>query len=413
MSPVCDIIRAIIKFIYIIQSSLLIIMKKTIYLDYQASTPVRSEVFEEMQPYFSTLYGNPHSNNHIIGWEANKAVEKSRLLIANSINSDDNEILFTSGATEANNLVIKGLEDYLKGIKKTSIVISSIEHKCVLESALYMKERGFNLIQVRPNNEGFVTKDALEDVMNDDVGLVSVMLVNNEIGTIEPVKELANIAHNYGALFHTDAAQANVFMKLDVDELQADFLSLSSHKAYGPKGIGALYISRDIRSKLRPLIHGGGQEDGLRSGTLPTALVVGMGKAIELCSNQAQENKIKLKNLSSNFWNQLKSKFPDIVLNGSNENRHPGNLNIQFPGIESAHFLQCMQPDIAASSGSACVSGIEAPSYVLTEIGLDEDQASSSIRFSFGIDQSEEEIRKATELISEIYRRESDITFAA
>ncbi len=383
--------------------------ENTIYLDYQASTPVRSEVFEEMQPYFSNLYGNPHSNNHIIGWEANKAVEKSRLLIANSINSDGNEILFTSGATEANNLAIKGLEDYLNSIKKTSIVISSIEHKCVLESALYMKERGFNIIYIRPNNEGLITIKALEDVIDENVGLVSIMLVNNEIGAIQPVKELAKVAHKYGALFHTDAAQAMVFMKLDVDELQVDFLSLSSHKTYGPKGIGALYISRDIRSKLKPLIHGGGQEDGLRSGTLPTALVVGMGKAMELCSNQSKENEIKLKNLSSNFWNQLKSKFPNIVLNGSDENRHPGNLNILFPGIESAHFLQCLQPNVAASTGSACTSGIQEPSYVLTEIGLDLDQASSSIRFSFGIDQSNEDIMKATELISEIYRRESDI----
>jgi len=387
--------------------------ENTIYLDYQASTPVRSEVFDIMQTYFTKVYGNPHSNDHIMGWEANKAVEESRQKIADSINSDLDEILFTSGATEANNLVIKGLEEYLNSINKRSIVISSIEHKCVLESALYMKERGFEIIYVRPNNEGLITKKALEDVIDENVGLVSVMLVNNEIGTIEPVKELANVAHKYGALFHTDAAQATVFMKIDVDELLVDFMSLSSHKTYGPKGIGALYISRDIRSKLKPLIHGGGQEDGLRSGTLPTALVVGMGKAIELCTNQAKENEIKLKNLSNIFWKHLKSKFPDIVLNGSNENRHPGNLNILFPGIESAHFLQCMQPDIAASSGSACVSGIEAPSYVLTEIGLDEDQAYSSIRFSFGTDQSEEEIRKATELISEIYRRESDITFAA
>jgi cysteine desulfurase len=389
------------------------ITQKTIYLDYQASTPVRPEVLTVMQPYFSELYGNPHSQDHIKGWEANKAVEKSRQKIATSIKADSNEIIFTSGATESNNMVFKGLEKHLKDLNKTTIIVSSIEHKCVLESAESLKDRGFKIFHVCPNSEGIVTKDTLEDAINEDVGLVSIMLVNNEIGTIQPVKELAKLAQRYGALFHTDAAQAPVFMNLDVDQLSIDFMSLSSHKLYGPKGVGALYISGDYKNMLKPLIHGGGQEDGLRSGTLPTAMCVGMSEAIEFCAAQSESNTTKLNALSHEFLVGLKKNIPDLNLNGSERFRHPGNLNITFPGIKASHFLQCLQPDIAASTGSACNSGIENPSYVLTEIGLNRNLAESSIRFSFGIDQSLEEIREAVDIISKVYKKEAEIVFSA
>lgn len=378
---------------------------ETIYLDFQSSTPVRPEVLAAMLPYFSELYGNPHSSNHIKGWESNRAVEISRQKIATSINSVKSEIVFTSGATEANNLVIRGLEKYLQSAKKSTIVVSSIEHKCVLESAVSLKEHGFNIIYVQPNSDGIVTKDALENVMNDDVGLVSIMLVNNEIGTIQPVKELSDVSHQHGALFHTDASQALVFMNIDVDELSVDFMSLSSHKSYGPKGIGALYISTGYKTALKPIIHGGGQEDGLRSGTLPTALCVGMGEAVALCASQAEMNSNKLKNISNEFWTQIKTTIPQVRLNGSHTARHPGNLNIYFPGIDSFHFLQILQPHIAASTGSACNSGIETPSYVLGEIGLDMKKAASSVRFSFGIYQTEEEIKKATDTICKVYKQ--------
>lgn len=386
---------------------------KTIYLDFQASTPIKSEVLATMQPYLSEIYGNPHSNDHIKGWEANKSVEKSREQIALAINADSDEIIFTSGATEANNMVIKGLEKYLQDSKKSTILVSSIEHKCVLQSAEFFKGRGFDVIYVRPNSDGIITKEALEDAINDDVGLVSIMLVNNEIGTIQPVRDLAEVAHRYGAAFHTDAAQAPVFIKLDVDELSVDFMSLSSHKIYGPKGVGILYISRDYKGVLQPLIHGGGQEDGLRSGTLPTALCVGMGEAMELCSSQTKSSALMLDDLSQYFWQELKNNIPGVSLNGSKLWRHPGNLNVFFPDIDSAHFLQTLQPNIAASTGSACNSGIESPSYVLAEIGMDRNMAKSCIRFSFGLNQTREQISKAVEIITNKYKQQISLECVA
>ncbi|MFN3828259.1 MAG: cysteine desulfurase family protein [Micavibrio sp.] len=389
------------------------IKENTIYLDFQASTPVRPEVMAAMQPYFSELYGNPHANDHIKGWEANKAVENSRFKIARAIGADEDEIVFTSGATEANNMALKGLEKYLQAIGRDTILVSTIEHKCILESAAYMKERGFQVTHVRPNSDGIVTIDALEHAMTDRVGLVSVMLVNNEIGTVQPVQELAQITHKHGALFHTDAAQAPVFMALDMDELGVDFMSLSSHKAYGPKGIGALYIRRDLKDKLQPLMHGGGQEDGLRSGTLPTALCIGMAAALELCAAENETNAQKLGKLSHQFWQQLKGSIPEAILNGSHTLRHPGNLNILFPRIKASHFLQSLQPNIAASTGSACNSGIENPSYVLAEIGLDLQEASACIRFSFGINQTPEQIGNAATIICRVYKEQSADPFAA
>jgi len=386
---------------------------KTIYLDFQASTPMRPEVLTVMQPYFSEMYGNPHANGHIKGWEANKAVEKARSQIAAAIGADQDEVIFTSGATEANNLVLKGLEDHLQAAGKTTILVSSIEHKCVLESAAAMKPRGFEIAYVQPNTEGIITPAILEAAMNAEIGLVSVMLVNNEIGTIQPVQKLAEIAHKHGALFHTDAAQAPVFMPLDVAALNVDFMSLSSHKIYGPKGVGTCYLARDLKQVLQPLIHGGGQEDGIRSGTLPTALCVGMGQAIELAAKQAVPNGEKLKVLSDSFWKQIKDKIPDVNINGSHLLRHPGSLNILFPGIDAADFLQSLQPDIAASTGSACNSGIENPSYVLAEIGLDRQQAASCVRFSFGIDQSTEEISTAANIIYKVYKQQAAIDYAA
>lgn len=384
------------------------IKEKTIYLDFQASTPVRLEVMSAMQPYYSELYGNPHANDHVKGWEANKALEDSRFKIAQAIGADQDEIIFTSGATEANNMILKGLERHLRATGKDTIVVSSIEHKCVLESAAYMKERGLKVKHVRPDSDGIVTKASLKHAMTDRVGLVSVMLVNNEIGTVQPVRELAKIAHEHGAKFHTDAAQAPIFMALDIDELDIDFMSLSSHKVYGPKGVGILYARRVHKDKLQPLMHGGGQESGLRSGTLSTALCVGMSVALELSATQNKANAQKLEQLSQQFWRKLKGNISEIALNGSHVLRHPGNLNILFPRIKASHFLQALQPNVAASTGSACNSGIESPSYVLAEIGLDQQQAASCIRFSFGIEQTPEQISDAADIVCRIYKEQSD-----
>lgn len=377
--------------------------QNTIYLDHQATTPISPKVAEAMMPFFNELYGNPHSNDHIKGWEAHKKIEESRMSVARFLGVDDDEIIFTSGATEANNMVIKGLEDYLLKIGKNKIVVSAIEHKCVLESANYMKSRGFEVIILPVNHGGVVTGEALEALMADDVGLVSVMLVNNEIGTIQPINDLAAIARKYGALFHTDAAQAPVFYDFRKNALDVDFISLSGHKAFGPKGVGALYVRRNLKDKLKPIIHGGGQEDGLRSGTLSTALCVGMSVAFEDCYQHHARYETVLRKHSEEFLNTLTKHIPQIKVSGTTENRHPGNLNLQFPNIKASELLQSLQPLVAASTGSACNSGIESPSYVLDALGLDQEDAASSIRFSFGVNQTSNEIIDAANIICDKY----------
>jgi cysteine desulfurase len=300
-------------------------------------------------------------------------------------------------------MTIKGLEAHLLKTGKNKIVVSAIEHKCVLESANYMKSRGFEVIILPVNHDGMVTSEGLEAVMSEKVGLVSVMLVNNEIGTIQPINDLTAIVRKYGALFHTDAAQAPVFYDFRKNVLDVDFISLSGHKAYGPKGVGALYVRRDLKDKLNPLIHGGGQEDGLRSGTLSTALCVGMGVAFEDCYQNHARYEAVLQERAEEFLNVLKRHIPQIKINGTTENRHPGNLNIYFPNIRASELLQALQPLVAASTGSACNSGIESPSYVLDALGMDQEKAASSIRFSFGVGQTPEEVRKAAEIICEKY----------
>ena len=357
-----------------------------------------------MVPYITEKFANPHSNDHILGWEAQQAVQSARRKIANAVGADDDEIIFTSGATEANNLALKGLERFLKSRGKTKIITSSIEHKCVLASLDFLKDGGFDIVYLQPNNDGIILPETLQSAMDDTVGLVSIMLVNNEIGTIQPILELCTIAHQADALFHTDAAQAPVFMSIDVNQLDVDLLSLSSHKIYGPKGIGALFIRRDIKEDITPIIHGGGQEDGLRSGTLPTSLCVGFGEALYQTSRAANANAEKLEMLSSLFLSELKKSIPGIEVNGSLEMRHPGNLNIRFPNFKSQDFLQSLQPKIAASTGSACNSGLETPSYVLDAIGLDLNMAAECIRFSFGINQAPEEIMEAVKIIQTVYK---------
>jgi len=383
--------------------------EKTIFLDFQSSTPLHEKAVEMMAPYFTEKFANPHSNDHVLGVESNRAIQSARKKIANSIGADEDEIIFTSGATEANNLATKGLQRFLKAHKRTRIITSSIEHKCVLASLEFLKEDGFEIIHLLPNKNGIISPETLQAVIDDTVGLVSIMTVNNEIGTIQPISDLCAIAHSSGALFHTDAAQAPVFMNLDVNQLDVDMLSLSSHKIYGPKGIGALFVRRDVKRDITPIIHGGGQEDGLRSGTLPTALCVGFGEALHQASQTADINAEKLAALSTLFLSELKAVIPEIEINGSLDMRHPGNLNIRFPGFKSQDFLQSLQPKIAASTGSACNSGIEAPSYVLDAIGLSPSAAAECVRFSFGVDQEAKIIIKAVEIIYDIYKNKINI----
>jgi len=372
----------------------------TIFLDYQASTPLHPAVLEVMLPYLTTFYANPHSSDHILGWQSHQAIQSARGQIAQAINADSDEIVFTSGATEANNLAIQGLKRSLESSGKTTIVTSAIEHKCVLSCFAYLEQEGFTVIELPPNPEGIIDPSSLQSLNHKNIGLVSIMLVNNEIGTIQPIKELAEIAHSKGAIFHTDAAQAPVFLPIDVQDNCVDLLSLSGHKFYGPKGVGALFIKRDVRPQLNPIMHGGGQEDGLRSGTLPTALCVGFGEAITLITRDMTKNRLALSELSYGFFKTLSHQLSDITINGSSTQRHPGNLNIHFPDFDARDLLQSLQPNIAASTGSACSTGVEEPSYVLTALGLSTTEASESIRFSFGIDQTKDIIKEAATFIS-------------
>lgn len=369
-----------------------------IYLDNQATTPVDNRVVEAMLPYLKEEYGNPHSNSHWFGWQAKKAVDAARGKVADFVGVDPDEIIFTSGATEANNLAIIGLLQHLEVTNKRRIVVSSFEHKCVLEASRYAASKGFDITYLDPNEDGIITPDNLRQNVDPTVGLVSIMTVNNEIGTIQPIHNLSQIAKDCGALFHTDAAQAGL-QDLAQDCTNVDLLSLSGHKIYGPKGIGALYIQREIQQYMSPLFHGGGQEGGLRSGTLPTMLCVGFGEACKIISAERTEVSEHLRELSKFFWQELSKEIPHIKLNGSAVNRHPGNLNILFPGYDAESILQSLQPKLAASTGSACTSGVIGPSHVLQSIGLTHEEAASSIRFSFGRINKREEILNAIAIL--------------
>lgn len=357
-----------------------------------------------MIPYLGEIYGNPHSNDHYFGWTSKQAVDVARKYVSSLINADPDEIIFTSGASEANNLAILGNISLLKKIGKTKILVSAFEHKCVLESAKAAQMHGVDVAFIQPTSEGFVDPDELKKMIDKNVGLVSVMTVNNEIGTTQPIEDLCRIAHQNGSLFHTDAAQAGVFKDMDVADLDVDLLSLSAHKIYGPKGIGSLYVKRDIQKNMTPLIFGGGQEAGLRSGTLPTMLCVGFGEACRIAKEEREKNIAHLARLSALFWSRLRAQCPDVILNGSMKERHPGNLNIQFRGVESHSLLQALQPHVAASTGSACTTGTPEPSYVLRAIGLSPAEAAESVRFSFGLQNTEEQVIKAIDYILEALR---------
>ncbi|MGE0108958.1 MAG: cysteine desulfurase family protein [Bdellovibrionales bacterium] len=373
-----------------------------IYLDNQASTPVLPHVREAMLPFLGELFGNPHSNDHFFGWTAKKAVDDARNKIASFVQADADEIVFTSGASEANNLAILGNAAALQKKGKRKVLVSAFEHKCVLESAKAAAHlHNLKVEFIQPTQNGLIDPDVLASQIDDEVGLVSIMTVNNEIGTIQPIKDLCRVAHGHNALFHTDAAQAGVFLEIDVTDSEVDMLSLSGHKIYGPKGIGCLYIRRDRRSEMAPIIYGGGQEAGLRSGTLPVMLCVGFGEACTLAASHRVENREHLQRLSDMFLSKLTGELPDTILNGDASKRHPGNLNLRFPGVDAHSLLQALQPNVAASTGSACTTGTPEPSYVLRAIGIPSAAAAEALRFSFGLQNTDEHIARATTLIVE------------
>ena len=377
--------------------------KDGIYMDYQATTPADPRVVEAMQPYWSALYGNPHSADHAFGWSADAAVEMARGHIAALLGADPDEIVFTSGATEANNLAVLGIAR-ASPVTRKRIVVSAIEHKCVLAAARAAADDGFEVTTVPVGSDGIVDPCAIAGVLDDRVALVSVMAVNNEIGTVQPLPEIAALCAAAGAVFHTDAAQALSALPMDVAALGVDLMSLSAHKAYGPKGMGALFVRRGLRVRPKPIIHGGGQEGGLRSGTLPTPLCVGFGEACRILASERDGDVTRMRVLHDRFLAELLKTVPDLKVNGNQVVRHPGNLNLLFPSIDASLLLQHLHPNVAASTGSACTSGQPEPSHVLRAIGLSSDDANASIRFSIGRFTTEDEIDEAAWHVNETCR---------
>jgi cysteine desulfurase len=377
--------------------------KDGIYMDYQATTPADPRVVEAMQPYWSALYGNPHSADHAFGWSADTAVESARGHIAALIGADPDEIVFTSGATEANNLAVLGMARSSPATRKR-IVVSAIEHKCVLAAARAATDEGFEVITVPVGADGIVDPRVIAGFLDDRVALVSVMAVNNEIGTVQPLSEIAALCTATGAAFHTDAAQALNALPIDVVALGVDLMSLSAHKAYGPKGIGALFVRRGLRVRPKPIIHGGGQEGGLRSGTLPTPLCVGFGEACHILASERDGDVKRMRELHDRFLAELLKSVPGLKVNGDQVVRHPGNLNLLFPSIDATLLLQHLHPNVAASTGSACTSGQPESSHVLRAIGLSPEHANASIRFGIGRFTTEDDVDEAAHHVSDVCR---------
>ena len=374
-------------------------IKLPIYFDFQATTPMDKRVFDAMYPYFMENFGNCHSTSHTFGWKTLEAVEKAREEVASLINAKSKNIIFTSGATESNNLTIKGVARAYKSDKKNHIISVTTEHKCVLESVKSLKKEGFEITFLKVDKDGLISLDELKNNITDKTILVSVMGVNNEIGVIQPLKEIGKICREKSVFFHTDCAQAFGKIPLDVEEMNIDLMSISGHKIYGPKGIGALYIRDKI--KLQPLFNGGGQENKLRSGTLPVPLVVGLGMATKICKKEMKKDSEHFKKLFNIFYDEM-MKIEKCYLNGSKINRYFGNSNYSFAGIEGESIMIRIK-EVAVSSGSACTSNDLKPSYVIEALGGDPELAHSSLRISFGRTTTEDEVRYyAKRLIEEV-----------
>lgn len=371
--------------------------KLPIYLDYQATTPCDPRVVEAMLPWFTEKFGNPHSRNHQFGWDAEEAVEKARKQIASIIGADEREIVFTSGATESNNTALKGVARFYKD-RKDHLVTVVTEHKCVLDSCRHLEQEGFKVTYLPVKQDGLIDLAQLDAAITDKTVLVSVMAANNEIGVIQPLAEIGKICRAKGAFFHTDAAQAVGKIPLDVNAMNIDLMSISGHKIYGPKGIGALYVRRKPRVRLQALMTGGGQERGFRSGTLPTPLCVGLGEACAIAEREMGAEAERLKMLRERLYNGIKARLPEVFLNGDHDKRLPGNLNLSFAYVEGEGLMMGIK-DLAVSSGSACTSASLEPSYVLRALGVEEELAHTSLRIGFGRFTTEQEVDYAIEHI--------------
>ncbi|RMX49362.1 hypothetical protein pdam_00014781 [Pocillopora damicornis] len=363
---------------------------RPLYLDAQATTPLDPRVLDAMMPYSVSYYGNPHSRTHAYGWESEQAVEHARKQVAELIGADPKEIVFTSGATESNNISVKGVGRFYKKNKK-HIITTQTEHKCVLDSCRSLESEGFEVTYLPVMKNGLIDMEQLEAAIRPDTSLVSIMTVNNEIGVTQPMGEIGSLCRKNKVFFHTDAAQAVGKIPLDVNDLKIDLMSISGHKIYGPKGVGALYIRRRPRVRVEPIQSGGGQERGMRSGTVPHVLAVGLGAACEVALEELEYDHKRVTELSNRLVNGITDGLTHVIRNGDPDHSYPGCVNLSFAFVEGESLLMALK-DVALSSGSACTSASLEPSYVLRAIGADEELAHSSIRFGIGRFTTEEEI---------------------
>ncbi|HJV07700.1 MAG TPA: IscS subfamily cysteine desulfurase [Chromobacteriaceae bacterium] len=373
-------------------------LKLPIYLDYSATTPVDPRVAEKMIPYLTEKFGNPASRSHSFGWEAEEAVENARAEVARLINADPKEIVWTSGATESDNLAIKGAAEFYKSKGKHIITVKT-EHKAVLDTCRELERRGFEVTYLGVQENGLINLDEFKAAIRPDTILVSVMFVNNEIGVIQDIPQIGEICREKGIIFHVDATQAPGKVDIDMDKLKVDLMSLSAHKVYGPKGIGALYVRRKPRVRLEAQMHGGGHERGFRSGTLATHQIVGMGEAFRLAREEMASEQARIRQLRDRLWNGLQD-MEEVYINGDMEHRVPNNLNVSFNFVEGESLIMAIK-DLAVSSGSACTSASLEPSYVLRALGRNDELAHSSIRFTLGRFTTEEEIDYTVKLLKE------------
>ena len=369
-----------------------------IYMDYSATTPVDPRVAELMIPYLTEKFGNPASRSHAYGWEADEAVELARSQVAALVNADPKEIVWTSGATESNNLALKGAAHFYSG-KGKHIVTMLTEHKAILDTVRELERQGFSATYLTPETNGLLDLEKFKAALRPDTIIVSVMLVNNEIGVIQDIAAIGEICREKGILFHVDAAQATGKVTIDLQQLKVDMMSFSAHKTYGPKGIGALYVRRKPRVRIEAQMHGGGHERGMRSGTLPTHQIVGMGEAFRIAKEEMVIENERVRMLRDRLWQGL-SDMEEVHLNGDMERRVPHNLNVSFNYVEGESMIMAVK-DLAVSSGSACTSASLEPSYVLRALGRSDELAHSSIRFSVGRFTTEEEVDYVVALMKE------------
>ena len=378
--------------------------QSTIYLDYASTTPVDPRVASKMMEFLTPEgeFGNPASRSHRFGWKADEAVEEARSHVANLVNCDPREIVWTSGATEADNLAIKGVARFYK-TKGNHIITSKIEHKAVLDPCRQLEREGFEVTYLDPDEKGVISPDAVKSAIKDTTVLVSIMHINNELGTINDIAKIGEITRENGSFFHVDAAQSTGKINIDLEHMPIDLMSFSAHKTYGPKGIGALYVRRKPRVRLEALIHGGGHERGMRSGTLATHQIVGMGEAFRIASDEMKEDHKKIAEFHERFLEKVKE-IDHVYINGDLKNKVPNILNVSFNFVEGESLIMGLK-DIAVSSGSACTSASLEPSYVLRALGRKDELAHSSIRFSFGRFTSDNDVENTLDILGNVVHR--------